>query len=98
MNISTKCIDTSKPLYGFWKYDVPPFILGGKIEKITDNDKIAVKGYTGCLFTPIAITTIEDGKRIQRVIDDALATYNKSVKDAKELMTATINMAMSFSK
>lgn len=98
MNINIKCIDTSKPLYGFWKYDVPPFILGGEIEKITDNDKIAVKGYTGCLFTPILITTIEDGKRIQRVINDALSTYNESVKNAKELMTTTINMAMSFNK
>ena len=71
MKIDMSCIDPYKPLYGFWKYDSAPFILGGNIKSITKNNRITVEGYTGYEFKPLFITTKEKGEEIQKRIDTA---------------------------
>lgn len=91
MKIDIACIDQSKPLYGFWKYDSVPFILGGNIKSITEDDKITVDGYTGYKFTPQVITTKENGEKIQKIIDDAAKTYNDTMHEALATLTQTID-------
>lgn len=91
MKIDIDCIDTSKPLYGFWMYDQPPFILGGNITSITEDHRITVEGYTKYTFKPLVITTKEEGEEIQKSIDAAERTYREKINDALTELHQTIN-------
>lgn len=91
MKIDIDCIDTSKPLYGFWKYDSAPFILGGNIKSITEDHRIIVEGYTGYQFKPLFITTKEKGEEIQKCIDAAEQTYKEKINNALAELHQTIN-------
>ncbi len=91
MKIDMNCIDTSKPLYGFWMYDSAPFILGGNIISITEDNRITVKGYTGYTFQPLVITTKEKGEEIQKRIDAAEKTYREKINNASVELHQTID-------
>ena len=94
MKIDISCIDTSKPLYGFWKYDSVPFILGGNIKSITEDNRITIEGgYTGYKFKPFAITTKEKGEEIQKRIDAAEKIYREKLNNALVELRQTINDA-----
>ena len=90
MKIDIDCIDTSKPLYGFWKYDSAPFILGGNIKSITEDHRITVEGYTGYKFKPFFITTKEKGEEIQKRIDAASKTYQEKLNNILVELEQTI--------
>lgn len=92
MKIDISCIDTSKPLYGFWKYDSAPFILGGNIKNITEDKCITIEGgYTGYKFKPLVITTKEKGEEIQKRIDAAEKIYREKLNNALVELRQTIN-------
>lgn len=90
MKIDMSCIDTSKPLYGFWLYDSAPFILGGNIKSITEDHRITVEGYTGYKFKPFFITTKEKGEEIQKRIDAAEKTYQEKFDNILAELKQTI--------
>lgn len=90
MKIDMSCIDTSKPLYGFWLYDSAPFILGGNIKSITEDHHITVEGYTGYKFKPFFITTKEKGEEIQKRIDAAEKTYQEKFDNILAELKQTI--------
>lgn len=91
MKIDINCIDTSKPLYGFWKYDQPPFILGGNIKSITEDHRITVRGHIGYQFKPLFITTKEKGEEIQKRINAAEQAYKEKINNALAELKQTIN-------
>lgn len=91
MKIDISCIDTSKPLYGFWKYDSAPFILGGNIKSITEDHRITVEGYTGYQFKPLFITTKEKGEEIQKCINAAEQAYKEKLNNALVELHQTID-------
>lgn len=91
MKIDINCIDTSKPLYGFWKYDQPPFILGGNIKSITEDNHITVRGHIGYQFKPLFITTKEKGEEIQKRINAAEQAYKEKINNALAELKQTIN-------
>ena len=45
-------------LYAFWKYDIPPFLLGGEVEEVLEDGCVIIKGQTGYKFKPVIIVLI----------------------------------------
>lgn len=63
-------------LFAFWKYDLPPYLLGGMIEEFKDDGFVKVKGYQGMKFRPIAILPGESGEAALREIRDLQGNYD----------------------
>lgn len=70
--------------YVFRKYDIPPYILGGEVEKITDDGFVEIKGCDGYLFKPIKIVSLKEGLRLQKKIDKAYAKYREVTHNANK--------------
>ena len=64
-------------LYGFWNYDICPYMLGGIIDRFTKTGNIIVRGYCSMSFKPIAILPDEVGKT-------ALLELKKLESEARE--------------
>lgn len=71
-------------MYAFWKYDVPPYLLGGKIADIMENGTVSIEGYAGYKFKPVAIVPLEEGLKLQMKLDAAEIKYNETIKKAKD--------------
>lgn len=71
-----------RKLYGFWKYDCAPFVLGKEIKTIHPNGTIEPVGYDGRIFEPILIVPLEKGIKLQKKLDKATAKYNRKQKEA----------------
>lgn len=52
-------------MYAFWKYDIPPFLLGGEVKEIQEDGCVSVVGYTS-RFKPVLIVPIEKGIKLQK--------------------------------
>ena len=76
-------------LYAFWKYDVPPFLLGGEVISVTEDGYVTVKGYSG-KFKPELIVPIEKGIKIHKKLNKANAKYKEKVNEAQEELLAVI--------
>lgn len=70
-------------LYAFWKYDVPPYVLGGEVTEIKSNGRVCVKGFTGYSFLPLQILPLEEGRAKQKEIDLALKNYKNTIKKSR---------------
>ena len=71
-------------LYAFWKYDQPPYVLGGIVTKIREDGKVCIKGFAGSCFTPLQILPLEEDRAKQKEIDLALKKYKNTTKNAEE--------------
>ena len=71
-------------LYAFWKYDQPPYVLGGIVTKIREDGKVCIKSFAGSCFTPLQILPLEEGRAKQKEIDLALKNYKNTIKKAEE--------------
>lgn len=76
-------------MYAFWKYDIPPFLLGGEVKEIQEDGCVSVVGYTS-RFKPVLIVPIEKGIKLQKKLDKANAKYKKVVATAKEDLLAVV--------
>lgn len=76
-------------MYAFWKYDIPPFLLGGEVKEIQEDGWVSVVGYTS-RFKPVLIVPIEKGIKLQKKLDKANAKYKKVVANAKEDLLALV--------
>ena len=84
-------------LYAFWKYDRPPYVLGGVVTKIKDNGDVCVKGFDGSCFTPMQILPLEEGLAKQMEIDCAMVKYNSALSDAaKELHSHSAHLLLKY--
>lgn len=83
-----KYVPTDTHLYAFWKNDLPPFALGGKVLAITDDGDVFVKGYdqymSSCFKKEyiIAIVPEEEGKAIH----ERLRTLEREYRDLTKIM------------
>lgn len=75
-------------LYAFWKYDMPPYLLGGEVEEVKDN-MVRVKGYTGW-FKTIKIVSLEKGIKLQKKLNKAKAKYMKITQQADNELRETV--------
>lgn len=76
-------------MYAFWKYDVPPYLLGAEVEEIGPNkDVVRVKWYG--LVKPTIILPLEKGIKLQKKLDKAHAKYRKAVSDANAELKSVV--------
>lgn len=71
-------------LYAFWKYDTPPYLLGGEVESIDEDGFVTVKGYKSSRFRPVKIVSLEKGIKLQKKLHKAEMKYRRIVKDAND--------------
>ena len=84
-------------LYAFWRYDIPPYALGGEVLKIReDNGGVYVKGYDRYMSTYfsentiIAIVPYKEGVKLQKKLDKVAKAYRKTIEAAKKRLKDTI--------
>lgn len=58
----------NQELYAFWKYDLFPYTLGGKVVKFAAGGLVQVEGYGNMLFRPIGIVQYDEGVEIMSKI------------------------------
>ena len=80
-------------LYAFWEYDNPPYVLGGEVIKIRDdNGGIYVKGYNenmSTYFKKDSIVTIvpyDEGVKLHKQLKKAEKKYNLRIQKAKKAL------------
>lgn len=79
-------------LYAFWKYDLPPFLLGGIVELINEDGYVKIKDrYDGMRFKPAVLLPLEKGLALQQKLDEAQTVYEKETKAAKEKLLDVVN-------
>lgn len=78
-------VEYATKLYAFWKYDLPPYLLGGEVEEIRPDGITKIKGYTG-LFKPVKIVPLEKGIKLHKKLKKAYAKYAKTVEEANNIM------------
>lgn len=79
-------------LYAFWKYDLPPFLLGGIVELINEDGCVKIKDrYDGMRFKPAVLLPLEKGLALQQKLDEAQTVYEKETKAAKEKLLNVVN-------
>lgn len=79
-------------LYAFWKYDLPPFLLGGIVELIDEDGHVKIKDrYDGMRFKPAVLLPLEKGLALQQKLDEAQTVYEKETKAAKEKLLNVVN-------
>jgi hypothetical protein len=69
--------------YAFWKYDIFPYCLGGKVIELSDDGIAAIEGYGGYRVIPFLFTTLEKGLEIKKNLDH--------LKETRKMILKTIN-------
>lgn len=77
-------------LYAFWKYDTPPYLLGGEVESIDEDGIVTVKGYSSSRFRPVKIVSLEKGIKLQKKLNKAEEKYRRIVKDANDELRSVV--------
>lgn len=70
--------------YAVWKYDLYPFRLTGKIEKVNDDGTVEVDGYGKMRFRPRKVISDEKGKELEKLISDLREEKRKIVDKIHE--------------
>lgn len=76
-------------LYAFWKYDVPPFLLGGEVEEVLEDGCVIIKGRIS-KFKPVLIVPLERGIKLHKKLNKAEAKYRDTMNTAKEELLAVV--------
>lgn len=79
-------------LYAFWKYDCPPFVLGGKVKEVLDDGCVTITSYYPRVFEPIAIVPLEKGLELQKRIDDIEYKYKAAIKIANHELNLSMDL------
>jgi hypothetical protein len=82
-------------LMAFWKYDLFPYVLCGKLKKIKSNGFVEPVGHQGRSFRPIKILPLEEGKIIKDKIDKIVSEDNLlREKIRKESMSKLVDIIL----
>lgn len=90
--IDPECLNDMANTYAFWKYDVPPYLLGDKITRFTQDGFIVPEHYAGSVFKPVYITTLEKGLQMQKNLDAEFEKYKQLTSEANELIKTASNI------
>lgn len=77
-------------LYAFWKYDNPPYLLGGEVESIDEDGFVTVKGYSSFRFRPVKIVSLEKGIKLHKELHKAEAKYRRIVNNANDELISVV--------
>lgn len=70
-------------LYGFWKNDHPPYILGGTIRRFGAGGYIETKEFPTFRFKPIAILPDSEGAEAIKVLDKLYSAFSEELKELR---------------
>lgn len=76
--------------FAFWRYDLPPYVLGGVVVKKFDNGTCSIEGYSGYAYRPFLILPEAEGRRKYEQIQQATDAYQQAIRDAKTLLNSTV--------
>lgn len=78
--------------YAFWEYDIPPFLLGGVVEKVDEEGYVTIENrYQGYRFRPVAVVPLKEGLKMQKKLDKAERKYRKRMEKAKNDILDTVH-------
>lgn len=81
-------------LFAFWKYDLFPYVSGGRVEEIGNGGLAKIIGYQGFVFKPFHITTYKDGVKRYDDIKIIENEYKEKCKMLKEEYTEKVELAL----
>lgn len=84
----------TQTLYAFWKYDLCPYVLGGKIIKFCEDGYISAEGYNGMRFKPLAILPDQHGRNALRQITELQTEYRMAEKALKHTFAKKAQKAL----
>ena len=90
--IDPECLSDMSNTYAFWKYDLPPYLLGDKVTRFTQDGFIVPEHYTGSAFKPVYVTTLEKGLQMQKNLDAEFEKYKQLTSEANELIKTASNI------
>lgn len=80
MNSVILADEKNKPLlYAFWKFEQPPYCLGGGINTIRDDGRVTVDGYGVMAFKPFLIVPYDAGLKIADKLEGIARDYGDEV-------------------
>lgn len=85
----------NQELFAFWKNDLFPYCLGGKIEKIEDGGNVYIPSYQ-TYFKPIIILPAEQGIKIKEQLIELSYEYKKEQEALKEKYMKKLNEIIPF--
>jgi hypothetical protein len=74
---------TEISLYAFWKYDLFPFVVGGKVTKMTGDGKCFAPSYQGWV-NPIKLLPVEAGEELMEDIKQRKLEYDQALESLEE--------------
>lgn len=88
-----------KDLFGFWKYDGFPYILGGTIIEMNSSGYIQTKEYgPGHWFNPIKILPLKEGKELLNKLEELEYEYRNKNKELLETYKEKANLIAPWGK
>lgn len=88
-------------LYAFWKYDSPPYVLGGEVLQIRKDGGVFVKGYDRYISSYfkkgaiMAIMPYEEGVKLHEKLNNAERKYNLRIQKAEKDLRFVRDMIVS---
>lgn len=78
-------------LYAFWKYDRPPYVLGGEVKELDKEGCVTTVNFGPRMrFRPLKIVPLEKGIKLQKKIDKAYAKYKRIVNEAETALKTVV--------
>jgi hypothetical protein len=78
-------------LFGFWGYDLFPYILGGEIEEILPYGRIKIKEYGNCISPRSKlITTEESGLELDEKLKELVGRRQEELESISEKYDAEL--------
>ena len=100
-NEEGKEIMADERLYAFWKYDRPPYMLGGEVLKIREDGGVFVKGYDQYMSSYfkkeaiMAIVPYEEGVKLHAKLNNAKRKYDLRIQKAEKDLRSVRDMIAS---
>lgn len=70
-------------LFGFWRYDSYPYILGASIERFTPGGYIVPADFGGRCYKPILILPFNEGKILRERLKNLEVGYERAEKEMR---------------
>lgn len=91
---------SKRRLYCFWRYDLPPYLLGAEVAEKRDDGAINPKGY-GMWLTQddiMVIVPYKEGVELQKKLDKAAREYKESITKARRKLNKRVDKILSHGK